>query len=189
MRRACTFGLFLCGVLALGCDGGGDDTTGTDSATGETGTETGETGTETGETAGPSCVETEPVTCDAAGSICLQATVPGDFDATVTGLTLGIYPAGSTFPPTEPPKAVSVSSIVPCATAGGTIHAQFTDLNYTQLGLPADQAVLYLALLVEGGGMGSPVSGVDYQAIVTADIDADGNAVNVTEPAPLMLVP
>ncbi|MGB1276540.1 MAG: hypothetical protein ACPG77_12395, partial [Nannocystaceae bacterium] len=92
-------------------------------------------------------------------------------------------------PPTEPPKAVSLSDITPCATAGGTIHAQFTDIEYAALGLPADEAVLYVALLVEGGGTGSPVAGIDYQAIITADIDADGNAVNVTESAPLMLVP
>ncbi len=187
MRRACTFGLLLFCAPLFACDGGSDSSgSETDSATGsETGSET----EATGETAGPNCVDTEPVTCDAANSICLQVSVPDGFDANVTGLTLGIYPAGSSFPPMEPPKATSVSMEVPCATAGSTIHAQFSDVDYTALGLPAEQAILYVAVLVEGGGMHSPVSGVDYQAIITTDIDAEGSAVNVTEPTELMQVP
>ena len=116
--------------------------------------------------------------CTEPHTVCMNMVVPSTLDAEPVSLLFDIYDSPGT--PNHLPNAYAGYFNAPMLTAGQQLYLQLSD------GALVGDYWMFTVMYMPGGGVGSPLVGVDYvQTNVPAPLHLDGSPLNIADPVAL----
>jgi hypothetical protein len=110
--------------------------------------------------------------CTAAKSLCVQLSVPDDYEGTPRQLIMGLF---DRLPPVGPPAGVLALIDSPRIGVGFPLDIKVEDIAQS------GEYFIYAALYNQGGGMFVPEPGIDYTAQSPAKVSVGRDPVNLAD--------